>query len=203
MAKSAGYHGVDEVKYVLRNAEESTIKNMKYAKNISLNVLLNAIEQYADDRLIFRLPKDDGYEGELGTTAQDIDLEKDLGYLMESDAGQIRTGLVNYNKVDIYYEFQEADENGINSKTKVWLFNVEIGKANQDHTGDESTIEFGTWQYPIRVYGTELLDATGEGTYLDENGMKRIALMYVCRKGDAGYDTFGDSVPVAKAKNSI
>ena len=96
----------------------------------------------------------------------------------------------------MYYEFLERDENGQPSKVKCWMYNVEVGKGTGTHTTDESSVTFGTYTYPMRVYGDPLMDSTGSAKYVDEKGLGRTAFMYTCRPSETGYDTFGDSVPV-------
>lgn len=201
MEKAAGYHGVQNVKISTKeNGKYGVVTDFKYAKNISLNSLASAIEQHADNRLIFRVPKDEGYEGELGTTSQDIELEKKLGYYQDGKNGGIKTNLVSFARNAVYYEFIENSKDGIASAVKVWLYNVEIGKASENNTTDTDSIEFGAYTYPIRIYGDSLMDSTGEEEYLDDKGLGRLAFMYISRPGDEGYETFGDTVPVPQMK---
>lgn len=203
MGKSAGYHGIQNMKVAKKeNGTYGEIAPFNFAKNISLNSLLNAIEQHADNRLIFRVPKDDGYDGELGTTAQDTELEKSLGYYKEGKSGGIKTSLVSYARNAIYYEFTEHNEDGVAYAVKVWLYNVEIGKASENTATDTDSIEFGNYSYPIRVYGDKLMASDGKNEYLDENGLGRNAFMYISRPGDTGYETFGDAVPVPEIKGT-
>lgn len=203
MSKSAGYHGINNVKIAKKGKETyGEIVPFNFAKNISLNSLLNAIEQHADNRLIFRVPKDDGYDGELGTTAQDTELEKSLGYYQEGKSGGIKTNLVSYARNAIYYEFMEHNEDGVAYVVKVWLYNVEIGKASENASTDTDSIEFGNYVYPIRVYGDKLMTSDGKNEYIDEKGLGRVAFMYISRPGDTGYETFEDTVPTLEVKDT-
>ncbi len=203
MGKSAGYHGIQNVKVSKKeDVTYGTAAPFMFAKNISLNSLLNAIEQHADNRLIFRVPKDDGYDGELGTTAQDIELEKSLGYYQEGKSGGIKTNLVSYARNAIYYEFIEHNEDGMAYAVKVWLYNVEIGKASENVSTDTNSIEFGSYSYPIRIYGDKLMSSDGKTEFLDEKGLGRTAFMYVSRPGDTGYETFENTVPVPELKTT-
>ena len=78
--KAAAYHGVESVKFAPKTggayATGEDILKVLYAKNLNPSSLLEAAEQYADDRLLFRVPNDKGYDVELGTTAPDPELEK-------------------------------------------------------------------------------------------------------------------------------
>lgn len=195
--KAAGYHGVQNMKFAPKTdgTYSSQLLDMKYAKSINPSALLEAAEQYADNRLVVRIPSDTGYEGEVGTTASDPELEKAAGFALEGAAGLITTDITSYLRGALYYEFLEVDEDGKQSACKVWMFNVEIGKGSQSYTTKQAGIEFGTYSYPIRCYGDTLMDAEGTSPYLDERGVGRKAFLYTARPGDTGYETFGDTVP--------
>ena len=200
--KAAAYHGVEGVKFALKTstgyAEGEEMLPVLYAKSLNPSSLLEAVEQYADDRLLFRVPNDKGYDVELGTTGPDQELEKAAGYAMEGASGLISVSQVAYARGALYYEFKERDESGQPSMVKCWMYNVEVGKGTGTYTTDESSVTFGTYTYPMRVYGDPLMDSAGTAKYVDEKGLGRTAFLYTCRPGETGYDTFGDSVPTPK-----
>lgn len=200
--KAGAYHGVRNVKFAPRvsgaYAEGEKILSVLYAKNLNPSSLLEAQEQYADDQMLFRVPNDKGYDIELGTTAPDTELEKAAGYALEGASGLISAGLAYYARGALYYEFTERDADGLPSQVKCWVYNVELGKGTGTHTSDASAVEFGSYSYPMRVYGDPLMDGEGSAAYVDERGVGRTAFMYTCRPGDTGYETFGASVPVPK-----
>lgn len=202
MTKAAAYHGVQNMRFAPRTGEAyatgDAVLPLLYAKSINPSALLEAQEQYADNRLLFRVPSDKGYEGEIGTTAPDPELDKAAGFALEGAGGLIATNQVSYPKGALYYEFIERDADGQASVAKVWLYNVEIGKGSGTHSTDTNTVEFGTYSYPFRVYGDTLMAADGAAAYQDAKGLGRTAMMYTCRPGDEGFDTFGDSVPAPK-----
>lgn len=199
-AKAAGYHGVQNMKFSAKEGESygSQLLELRYAKNINPTAILEAVEQYADNRLLFKVPNDTGYEGEIGTTAPDPELEKAAGYALEGTNGLIGASVVKYLRGAVYYEFIENDENGTPSVVKVWLFNVEIGKGSATHATDTKSVEFGEYKYPFTVYGDTLMDSKGTSPWLDDNGMGRKAFMYTSRPGDDGYADFDKTVPAPK-----
>lgn len=199
-SKAAGYHGVQNMKFAPKadGAYSESILDMKYAKSINPSALLEAAEQYADNRLVCRIPSDTGYEGEIGTTAPDPEVEKAAGFTLEGAGGLITTNITSYLRGALYYEFLENDEDGKQSVVKVWMFNVEIGKGSQSYTTDQASLTFGSYSYPFRAYGDTLKDAEGTGDYVDERGVGRTAFMITARPDDDGYATFGDTVPVPK-----
>ena len=203
--KAAGYHGIQNMKFAQKSDSgySTQLTDLLYAKSLNPSALLEAVEQYADNRLLFRIPSDTGYEGEIGTTAPDMEFEKLAGFAQEGANGLIRMSLASYVRGALYYEFIERDEAGLGSAVKVWLYNVEIGKGSETYTTDASSVEFGSYAYPFRAYGDDLMDQEGTTKYLDDKGLGRKAFMYMSRPGDTGYDTFGASVPVPKAAEPI
>lgn len=202
--KSGGYHGVKNLVFVPKKDGAYDITGklpLLYAKNLSLTPVMEAVEQYADNMLLFRVPRDDGYEGELGSVAPDFELEKACGYAMEGADGLIRTNQAYYTKGALYYEFNETDDTGRDSVTKVWLYNVELGKGAENYSTDTKSLEFGEYKTPLRVYGDPVMAADGAKPYLDERGLGRTTAMKLCRPEDTeSYAAFGDAVPVPKVK---
>lgn len=198
--KAAAYHGIQGMKLAPKQAGgyATEMIPMPYAQSLNPSALLEAAEQYADNRLVCRVPNDRGYEGEIGTTAPDPNLDKAAGFALEGAAGLITTNIASYLRGALYYEFLETDEDGVTSVVKAWMFNVEIGKGAATHATDQSGVQFGSYTYPFRAYGDKLLDAGGTGPYLDDLGLGRTAYLYTARPGDAGYDTFGSTVPAPK-----
>lgn len=200
--KAAAFHGVENVKFAPRTngkyASGEDILKVLYAKSLNPSSLLEATEQFADNRLLFRVPNDKGYDVEFGTTAPDPELDKAAGFAVEGANGLLSVEQLNYARGAMYYEFKERDEDGKVSMAKCWMFNVELGKGSGNHATDESSIAFGSYTYPARVYGDDLMDNTGTKPYVDDKGMGRKVFMYTSRPGDEGYDTFGDEVPAPK-----
>lgn len=199
-SKAAAYHGVQNMAFAPKKdgAYAAELIKMPYAQSINPSALLEAAEQYADNRLVCRIPSDKGYEGEIGTTAPDPELEKAAGYAIEGTGGLVTANVAAYMRGALYYEFTERDENGAASVAKVWMFNVEVGKGSETHTTDKGSVEFGAYSYPFRTYGDKLMDSAGTAEYLDSKGLGRTAFMITARPGDVGYADFGKTVPVPK-----
>lgn len=197
--KAAAYHGVQNMKFAPKTASGyGTAFALEYAKSISLNAQVSAAEQYADNRLVCRIPSDTGYEGEVGTTAQDPELEKAAGFAIEGAGGLITGNVTSYLRGALYYEHLETDEDNVTSVVKTWLYGVEIGKGSKSHATDQASVELGSYSYPIRVYGDKLMDSAGTSEYLNERGLGMLACIYSAWPEDTGYDAFGDTVPVPK-----
>ena len=197
--QAAGYHGAANGKYVVVGETVGTPVSIPYITAVSLAPILSTTDQYANNRLVLQIPKDNGYDGELGTTAPDPGLEKALRYLMDGEDGKIKADMVTYKRVNLYYEMLMEYENQATQVRKVWLYNVQIGKGEENSSTDAESVEFGTYAYPIQVYGTPLLSAE-DTEYIDENGMRRMAYMIYSDPGDSNYATFGNAVPEAVLK---
>lgn len=196
MNQSVGFHGVEGVKYCPRvNGQKgTTMVDVPYAQSIALSTVLNNTDRYADNRLVLQIPSDDGYDGTFGASARNDDLEKALGYLNETAAGLVKTNIPYYSRGDFFYTFKAEFENAPAQVYKVWLLNVQCGKTAENANTDTNSINFGAYEYPIRVYGDNAVTSDGD-PYLDENGFKRVVTMIVSRPGDSGYDTFENEVP--------
>lgn len=198
--KAAAYHGVEGVKFapLLSSGEyapKAQMLDVLYAKSLSLTSQVEAQEQYADDRLLFKVPQDKGYDGELGTTAPDPELEKVAGFALEGSRGLLQVAQVNYARGALFYVYEERDRNGRVYKVKCWCLNVEVGKGSKTHNTDESAVNFGAYAYPLHVYGEDTLQSDGETRYVDDDGVCPTTYFITCWPNDPGYAAFGDSVP--------
>lgn len=201
--KAAAYHGVSNMKFAPKAAGAyETPFRMLYAKSISLNAQVSATEQYADNRLVCRIPSDTGYEGEIGTTAQDVAVEKAGGTAIEGANGLVTGNVTRYLRGALYYEHLEMDEDGIDSVVKTWVYGVELGKGSKVNSTDQAAVELGAYTYPIRAHGETLMDSAGESPWLDERGVGRMAFLYSAWPEDEGYAAFGETVPAPKVAGS-
>lgn len=196
--QALGYHGVDSAKYKKR-ADGATVTNMPYIKNISLDRQINITPQYANNRLLCNITSDNGYTGNLGTTAQDADFETELGMIVRlHDGSQATVNRVGSPRMDYYYEFNQVSEEGVTQVAKVWLLNVEFREPSQNHATDTDSKDFGEYIYPFTVYGDRLLDSDGKTDYVDDNGNKLTCYRIISLPGDTGYDSFESAVPTPK-----
>lgn len=197
--KAAAYHNISNMKFAPKKAGAYQEPfEMLYAQALGLTSKVDAVEQHADGRLVCRIPSDTGYEGEIGTTAQDPELEKAAGFAAEGANGLITSNVTAFLRGALYYEHLETDEDNVTSTVKTWLYGVEIGKGSKNHTTDKQSVELGTYSMPIRVFGEKLMSADGAKEYLNERGVGMLAYIYSAWPEDADYETFGDTVPTPK-----
>lgn len=190
------------MKFAPRKADGSYdnegIIDMMYAQSINPSAVLENAEQFADNRLVCRIPSDQGYDGSIGTTSQDPPLEEAAGFLYSGANGAITTNVASYFRGALYYEFIAHGEDGKAVKVKSWMLNTEIGKGSETHNTDKKSLEFGAYEYPFHCYGDPMMAADGETRYVDENGVERTAYIYRAVPGDEGYADFEKSVPTPK-----
>lgn len=201
MKKSAGYHGIQNAKI----AKGETITPLEYVKNLSLDPQINSTPQHADNRMVLNIQTHNGFTGNLGSTAKDPAVEKELGYSVDISTGG--TGIVggagNVTLDGLYYEFFEEIEKGARRVVKAWLLSVELSPSSENYETDADGASFGDYVYPVTVYGSTLKAATGDTDYIDENGNRLTCYMILRRPDDTGYATFGDEVPVPKIKAEV
>lgn len=189
----AGYHNIKNGAY----SHAKTVKKIAYSKAISLDPQIAEATQYANGKLVAKITSDSGFSGSLGVTAQDPELEKDIGRSVKMADGSsgIVGGANPIHLEGLYYEFFEESEDGARSTVKVWLHNVEIGASSFNHNTDSNSVEFGEYSYPLTVYGSPVLESEGK-EYVDNKGVGRTCFMSICRPGESGYTTFAEKVPV-------
>lgn len=198
MSQAVGYHGVDAAKYKSRSGT-AAVTDMAFIKNISLDRQVSKTAQYANNRMVCNLPKDNGYTGNLGTTAQDTAFETALGMIVTLDSGaQATVSRGSIPRMDFYYEFAQVNESGVSEIVKVWLLNVEFTEPSLNNATDQESHTFGDYIYPFTVYGDRLKANSGSADYVDDNGNKLNCYRIMSFPDDDGYAAFGATVPVPK-----
>lgn len=199
-SKATGYHGIQNMKFASKKSDiyDTAFLGTKYAQSTNPSALPEATKQYADSHLVCRVPSDTDYEGKVGITTPDPELEKMAGFVLEGVDNLITTNIASYLRGAPYYEFLKLDEGGKRSVVKCWMSNVEIGKGSAIYTVAKGSVEFGAYFYPFQAYGDSLKDFESINDYKDERDVDRTAYLYTCRPGDIGYAAFRDTVSALK-----
>ena len=201
--QAPAYHGIRNAKYAVRGEDGapgvSTVP-FKYAKSVGFDAAVDQQPVYMNDMKVLTLVTDQGYTGTIGTSAQDRALEKALGHLVEVDGMLADVKQNGFVRFDFYYEYVEHTASGIPYIVKVWALNMEAAKASKAHSTDTNTATLGEYSYPITVYGDPVKTSDGAETYHDANGNEIIGVRAISVPSDAGYQTFGNSVPKMKMK---
>ena len=195
--KPLAKHGISNVKYAERigeNSYDATINDFLYTTNIGLTTIFSTQDVYADNKLLLRIPSDQGYDGQLGSTAPDPDFEVASGMQIKLDDGTTaaikQTG---FKRMALYYEISIETEGGT-KVIKVWLLNATFAKANETNATDTAQVTLNDVVYPFTVYGEDVMSTATE-KYRDENGVGATALRVVSMPGETEYADFEKSVP--------
>lgn len=184
--------------YALAGASGS-VKPLTYMNTFTKDRNVTVKNLYGDGELQDSLNSDRSITGAIGTTARDMDFEKDLGLAVEvSGGGLAENAVVSSVRVNIGIE-TEYKEKGQPVKTKkIWILNAQITPPNESLTQNQDDITESTYDYNYTGFGVNLKAAAGTDDYIDENGMPKRVYTVSSVPGDADYATFLDSVPVPK-----
>lgn len=195
---------IKNVKYALPDASggymTADIKSMGGAANMSLERIYSEQEIYADGQVMYILPSDKGLSGTLGLVTLDDDYEIAMGRLMEVDGGLVNIQQLTSKPHAIYFETDGISEDKERITLKHWLFNVTTGAPAENYEQDTENINPQNISLSLKILGVNLKSNTGEDDYVDENGNFLVVTKYTKAPTDAGYTTFGESVPSPKAK---
>lgn len=199
--KAAAYHGIENTKFALKKDGAYTAPfDIKYARGLSLNKALTATSKYADNRKVLDIPSDKGYDGELTTTAQDVGLELELGYMLEGEDGLMDLKVTSFPRGALYYEVTLEYEEEPSETIKVWLLGAELRKGNLQYNTDEENLNLGDYTYPLVVFGDPLMKAGGADEYRDSRGNTKRCFMIYKYSDDPDYEAFENQVPDAWVK---
>lgn len=179
---------------------EDEVKPLAYMNTFTKDRNVSTKNLYGDGELQDTLTSDRSITGAIGTTARDMDFEKDLGFIQEIAGGGLAELAVKDSKrVNVGFE-TEYKEKGKPVKTKkVWLLNIVVTPPNESLTQNQDDINESTFDYNYTGFGENLQAATGSGDFVDENGMTKKIYTVSSVPGESNYDTFLNSVPVPKA----
>lgn len=176
-----------------------SVKSLNYLVKFSKEKNLSTKAIYGDGEMIVALVNDKGFTGNVTFTAQDYEYNKDLGIGMDIDGGYAEIQQIQSIDHDIYFETNVIIDGKLQT-AKVWNFNINASAPSEslDQNTEDSTIN--NTDYSLTFKGVYLKASTGTADYVDKNGNKIKVFSYKKLPSDVGYDTFGDTVPVPKAK---
>lgn len=198
--QSAVYANVFNGGYAVKGESGyGTPVDLKFLKAVPLNAQVGSEAIYANGYRITTVFADDGYTGDIGTTAPDRTLEAAIGHLIEAGTGVNMTAdVVSSIPVAFYFEHNEKTESGIQYTVKSWLLNVQLGKASRTHSTNTNTPSIGEYAYPAIVSGEKVQNSAGTANYTDEYGNERTCYIISAFPNSTNYATFGSAVPDIK-----
>ena len=195
--------GVKNVRYaVSTEGVYGTPKDLAYANSISLEADYEEQNLYGDNEIIGVLGDDKGKTGVLSVINLETDYEIDMKRALEIENGLAEIQQRSSVKHALYFE-TNGQEDGQSITIKRWLFGVTTGKPSETYNQTTDNPTINPYDYPLKVLGTVLLDNLGEEEFKDEFGNTIKVHSITKFPEDPGYDTFGNTVPVPKAKAVI
>lgn len=153
---------------------------------------------YGDGVVIATLVNDKGKTGVLTCNNITDEYELAMGRKIQTDSGLADIKQTKTIKHAIYFEICNLTESGKTTVAKTWLFGcVSITRPSESYDQSTDDINESSFDNGFEVHGIKLL-AADDTVYKDENGTEMYAWQITSVPGDAGYETFGDSVPTPK-----
>ena len=181
-------------------AVDTTVKPLGYLVSNTLDKSIATKDINGDGELQLSILTDKGMAGTLEMTARDDDFEIDLGFLKEIEQGLADVQVLQNKTIAIGYETYILTKDGVTKTKKVWLLGVNVSPAGDSLSQNTDTINEATASYGLTVKGTNLKQSDGSADYVDENGNTIKVFKISCVPGQAGYETFLQSVPTPKVK---
>jgi hypothetical protein len=191
---------VSNGKYAIKtNGAYGSPVDLGYLTRFSKEKNLTSKTIYGDGEIQTVLVNDKGFTGTLGLLQQDLEFNKALGFMLDTDNGTIEMQQSSVVECAIYFETEFMKNDGIKKTKKVWVVgvNVEAPSESLEQTTDD--INENNVEYSITVKGEYLKNSAGTDDYTDgTTGQKVKYFTFSKTPSDTGYSTFGDSVPIAK-----
>lgn len=179
---------------------ETTVKPLTFMNTFSKDRNINTTTLYGDGEAQVSLSSDKTISGAIGTMARDEEFEVDLGIAeIMGDGSKAELAVTSMKAVNFGYETEFIGKDGITKTKKVWVLNVQVTPPNESLTQTQDNITQSTFDYNYTGYGEYVKTADGSSDYIDPKTGGKLRAYTVSKKpGDAGYETFLDSVPTPK-----
>ena len=197
-------YNIKNVKYAVK--DESGVWgnpiDLAYANSLSLEANFSETKFFGDGEVIAVLTNDKGKTGTLSVINIEHDYEIACGRMMEIEGGFAEIEQISSVEHCLYYEV-DAKKDGVPITIKTWMFGCITGKANESYQQTQEDHTVNTYDYPLTVNGVNLKASTGENDYVDANGNTIKVPRKFSYPTDQDYATFGNAVPIPKAKVEI
>lgn len=190
--------------YALKNSEGYAPKvSIGYSDSISLEADYAEKVIYGDGRKLVILPNDKGKTGTLGLLAIDDAYEIAMKRRMKTANGTAEIKQTAAVEHALYFEFDFMDDDGVQKTGKTIMYGVTSGRPSDALNQTTDDINNNTVSYPLTIKGTLLMSSAGSTPYTDENGNAVYVWQETSIPGDAGYETFGNTIAAPKASSAI
>ena len=197
--------GKNLAEYNVRNGQyqigTGDVKPLTYLAGLTLSRAISEQKFYGDGDLQDILTTEPNITGSLVLTARDEDFEKDLGYIEDIEGGTASSLVKTLKTANIYCEVYHKEAGQPEKVKKLWLLNARVSPAGESYTQSGDSITVNNAEYPLSIIGVNRKTADGTSDYIDPTtGDTKKEWKMSSIPTDTGYDTFGDTVPVPKAK---
>lgn len=194
---------VKNVKYALPDGSDGwdEPKDLAYASSISLEDEAEEQRFYGDGRILATVINDRGLSGALNVVDISDEYEEDMDRAKEISSGLATIQQRKFVKHALYYEV-EAVEDDEQITIKNWLYGVKSGRPAETYDQTEDSINSNTYEYPLTILGTPLLNDDGSEEAKDDNGNTIQVYRVTKFPDDTDYDTFEDEVPEPNESSS-
>lgn len=190
--------------YAIKNSTGYASKvSIGYSDSISLEADYAEKIIYGDGRKLVTLPNDKGKTGTLGLLAIDEAYETAMKRRMKTANGTAEIKQTAAVEHAIYFEFDYMEEGGVQKTGKTIIYGVTSGRPSETLNQTTEDINNNIISYPLTIKGTALMNTTGSDVYKDENGNTVYVWQETSIPGDAGYETFGNTITAPKASSAI
>lgn len=198
--KSVAYGNVKNGKYAVKgDSGYGTPVAFPFLKAVPLTAQVSSEDIYADGIRVMTLYSDNGYNGSIGTTAQDRTFEEAIGQVVSAGTGVSMTTQIAGSKViAFYFETEEKTANGVSYTVKNWLLGVQVGRPDRAHNTNTNSPAIGEYAYPAVISGEKVKNSASTANFIDANGNEIMCYIVSALPNAVNYATFGDEVPTPK-----
>lgn len=193
-AKNLVKFNVQNAAYAIPSGEAyGTPKSFGTSRNIALEPDSSKKNIYGDGRVICVIRNDKGKTGTLGVNLVPDDYDIDMKRKLRTANGLATIKQAVDVKHCIYFETKAIADDDTQPIAKTWLYGVTSDPAAESYDQTEDDINESTFDIPLEIRGTPLLNADGS-KYIDEKGNEVYVWQMTVTPDDPNFDTFGDAV---------
>lgn len=195
---------IKNAKYAKENSDGSFESPVALGYSDSIALEANYAEKiiYGDGRAVLTIPNDKGKTGTLNLLTIDDDYEIAMKRRMKTASGTAeikQTASVNHA---LYFETEYMEEDGEMKTAKTIVYGVTSGRPSETFNQTTEDINNNNVSYPLTIKGIKMKNSAGTADYKDDKGNTVYAWQETCLPGDAGYETFGQTIQAPKAPES-
>lgn len=185
---------IKNAKYAPETAEGwAPWQKFGYSDSISLEADYSEKAIYGDGRKVFTIPNDKGKTGTLTLLTVDDAYEIAMKRKMPTSKGLAEVKQMAAVSHALYFETEYMGEDNLVKTAKTIVYGVTSGRPSQVFNQTTDDINNNNVNYPLNIKGVPMKDASGE-LYKDADGNVVYVWQETSIPGDAGYETFGDTL---------